>query len=171
MFMGEKIWLGPVMDQERATLFQWRNDPVLAAFSGAFRQIDEAAFTQWLAGTHFPLPRVLMVIRSSVTSEPLGYLEIYNIDGVARSAEFGIVIADPANRGRGYGAEATQLAIGFCWRELDLQRLALRVVGDNPAATRLYLKTGFQHEGVLRRAAFVDGRFLDVTVMAILREV
>ncbi len=101
----------------------------------------------------------------------VGYLELYNIDVVALSAEFGILIADPDNRGQGYGLEATQLALDYCWRGLNLQRVALRVVGDNPAAAQMYAKAGFETEGVLRRAAHVDDRFLDVAVMAILREV
>ena len=170
VIMGDKVWLGPVMDQEKTALLQWLNDPELAAFSGAFRAMDEAAFADWLSGARSPLPRVLFVIRSSATSAPLGYVEIYHIDANARSAEFGILIADPANRGQGFGGEATRLALAFCWDHLDLQRVALRVVGDNPAATHMYAKAGFQPEGVLRRAAHINGRFLDVAVMAILRD-
>ena len=70
MIMGEKVWLGPVMDTEKAILFQWRNDRTLANFSGAFRPIDESEFAEWLSGAKFALPRLLFVIRSSITSEP-----------------------------------------------------------------------------------------------------
>jgi RimJ/RimL family protein N-acetyltransferase len=43
------------------------------------------------------------------------------------------------------------------------------VVGDNPRAVRVYDKAGFEVEGVMRRAAYVNGGYQDVTVMAALR--
>lgn len=169
MLAGQSIHLGPVLGKDMPFLFLWRNDRKLAIASGPYRPMDEAVFTEWVAGTKLSLPRVLFVIRSNQTAEPIGYVEIYNIDMITRSAEFGICIGDAANRGRGFGREATRLALGFCWNDLHIQRLSLRVIGDNPAALALYRSVGFETEGRLRKAAFVDGGFQDVSVMAILR--
>ncbi len=61
------------------------------------------------------------------------------------------------------------MALRFCWRELNLQRVSLSVLSNNPWARHVYAKAGFEIEGTLRRASFSDGQFHDVTVMAILR--
>ena len=41
---------------------------------------------------------------------------------------------------------------------------------DNKRAQRSYEKAGFRHEGTLRHGHFVDGRFMDVERMALLRD-
>ena len=55
-------------------------------------------------------------------------------------------------------------------RELNLQRVGLYVFGDNPGAIRAYARAGFEVEGVLRRAAYIDGAYSDITVMGCLRD-
>jgi len=51
-----------------------------------------------------------------------------------------------------------------------LHKLYLRVISDNQRAIRSYEKAGFEIEGVLKDDIFVDGKFCDVTRMAIIRE-
>lgn len=53
---------------------------------------------------------------------------------------------------------------------LALERVTLRIHGDNPAAVRCYVAAGFTVEGVLRRAAFLNGRRVDVTLMGAVRD-
>jgi RimJ/RimL family protein N-acetyltransferase len=88
---------------------------------------------------------------------------------VHRCAEFGIRIGSEANRGKGYGKEATALALSFCWNHLNLNRVQLIVFGHNARAARVYAAAGFEREGLLRRAAFVDGAWVDLVIMAVLR--
>ena len=169
MLIGERVNLGAVVGKDMAALFQWRNNRELSILGGHYRPVDEAVFTEWVAGAKFVLPRVLFVIRKNEASEPIGYTEIYNIEAASGCAEFGIAVADPANRRRGYGSEATRLALDYCWNDLNLRRLSLRVVGDNLAALNMYAKAGFETEGLLRQGAYVDGAYRDVTLMAVLR--
>jgi RimJ/RimL family protein N-acetyltransferase len=74
-----------------------------------------------------------------------------------------------ANRGQGYGKEATALALAYCWNRLNLNRVQLVVFGHNARAARVYAAAGFEREGLLRRAAFVDGEWIDLVIMAVLR--
>jgi len=99
----------------------------------------------------------------------LGHLHISNIQPMFRSADIGLNIGDPGQRRQGYGREALKLAMGYCWGELNLQRVALTVLANNPWALHVYEKAGFEVEGRLRRATYVDGAFIDVMVMAALR--
>ena len=113
--------------------------------------------------------RVLFAIRRHGDLDLVGYLQLTNIQAVAGSADLGLLIGAAQDRGRGFGQEAVRLAAEFCWRDLNLQRLALTVVGANPGAVRAYEKAGFQREGLLRRAAYVNGPYQDVLVMGLLR--
>ena len=99
----------------------------------------------------------------------LGYIQLTEIHSVFRSAVIGIIIGDPANRGQGYGQEALTLCIGFCWKELNLQRLSLMIAGSNEPAMRAYKKAGFEQEGVLKRAIFANGVYMNATIMGLVR--
>ncbi len=43
------------------------------------------------------------------------------------------------------------------------------IVGKNGPATRAYKKAGFEQEGVLKRAIFANGVYMDATIMGLLR--
>jgi diamine N-acetyltransferase len=59
--------------------------------------------------------------------------------------------------------------VRLAWEELDLHKLWLIVRKDNRAAQAMYLKQGFDFEGVLRDEYHVGGRFHDMVRMAVLR--
>ena len=86
-----------------------------------------------------------------------------------RSAEIGIRIGAEKDRGLGYGKEALALAVEFCWSHLNLNRLQLVVFKHNERAVSAYRSTGFKKEGLLRKAAFIDGAWVDIVLMAALR--
>ena len=170
MLIGDTVCLGPVLAGDAPQLFNWRNTLALAHADGAYRPMDEAGFTAWLAAFATDPGRVLFALRARTDLRLMGYLQLTDIQPAARVAELGVLIGDPADQGRGFGRQAVALAAGFCWRDLNLQRLTLRVIGDNPRAVAAYAKAGFAIEGVMRRAAYADGAYRDVTIMGLLRE-
>jgi RimJ/RimL family protein N-acetyltransferase len=70
---------------------------------------------------------------------------------------------------KGYGTSMLRALINLAWEELDLHKLWLIVRKDNRAAQAMYLKQGFDFEGVLRDEYHVGGRFHDMVRMAVLR--
>ena len=169
MLVGEKICLGPVLNSDIALLFNWFDTLEIVSASASYRPISEAKFNQWLAGAASDPSRVLFAIREKGDLRLLGHVHISNIQPTCRSADIGLGIGLGSDRGQGYGGEALTLAVSYCWRELNLQRVGLTVLSHNPRAMRLYERLGFQVEGRLRRATHVDGQFHDVIVMSILR--
>jgi len=169
MLIGQKVCLGPVLQTDGAAFFGWLNSLELVHANGPYRPMDQARFDQWFGGISHDPARAVFAIRRQGDLRLMGYVQLINIQQAARTAELGILIGAPSDRGQGFGQEAVAMAVRFGWRDLNLQRISLFVVGENPAAVRVYVKAGFQVEGVLRRASYVDGAFRDITVMAILR--
>jgi putative acetyltransferase len=62
-----------------------------------------------------------------------------------------------------------EAAISRAW-EKGMTRIELTVRTDNQVARVLYEQLGFKHEGVNRRAFFLDGQYYDSHTMARLRE-
>jgi RimJ/RimL family protein N-acetyltransferase len=67
--------------------------------------------------------------------------------------ELGVVLYDPADRGRGYGAEAVALLTGWLFEQQGAARVQAGTAVGNLAMRRVLERVGFTCEGVMR--AFV----------------
>ena len=100
----------------------------------------------------------------------IGGTGLFNFNWPSRSAVFGISIYDPKNWGKGYGQEATNLALGFAFNTLNLNRVELCTFDFNKRAQKCYKSVGFTEVGRRRKARFVDGEYRDDLIMDILRD-
>lgn len=105
-------------------------------------------------------------MRKNPTEPAIGIIQFIDIHPVHRAAELTTRIGVEADRGQGYGTEAVALALDFARRDLNLNRVWLRVYATNKPAMRIYQKTGFVEEGVMRKAAWINGAWVDQIVMA-----
>jgi diamine N-acetyltransferase len=99
---------------------------------------------------------------------PIGTIGLFELDLVNGSAGLGISIGAAADRGKGHGTDMLRAILGFGFGFLRLERIWLDVYQMNEGARRVYERVGFVREGVLRHAAFREGRYLDLDRMAIL---
>jgi [ribosomal protein S5]-alanine N-acetyltransferase len=169
MIVGDAVVLGPILPVDVPSLFQWADDPEDARLNEPYRPHNwqrQEAF--WLNAEGDP-QRVFFAIRARSGPDIIGYVQILQIDAIHRSAVLGIRIGDRGERGKGRGREALALAIRYCWDQLNLSRLALSVFAGNDRAMALYEALGFREEGRLRQACFIDGAWIDVVLMALLR--
>lgn len=72
-------------------------------------------------------------------------------------------------QGKGIGTALMQAAIELAEKWLNISRLELEVYVDNEPAVHLYKKFGFEIEGRMKQDSFRDGEYVDVYVMARLR--
>jgi RimJ/RimL family protein N-acetyltransferase len=169
MLVGSKVCLGPLLRTDGPVIFGWRNSLDVMRLDWCYRPNDQTGFEDWFNNAGKDPSRVVFAIRRREDMEFVGYIQIVNINSAFRSAEIGIMIGSEANRGQGYGKDALRLCVDFCWQELNLQRLSLALVADNPAALNAYARSGFEREGLLRRSVYSRGQFKDVILMALLR--
>lgn len=80
-----------------------------------------------------------------------------------------IYIGSKEYRNKGYGEEAMRLILEYCFINLHTERVTLDHFSGNDIAARLYLKLGFQNEGVARNGAKKNGKYYDLHIMSILR--
>ena len=99
----------------------------------------------------------------------VGRIVLGDIEDGWKAEVWRIYIADKNLRGKGYGKQAMEAVLGYCFDMLDLQRVYLDHYTGNPAA-QLYLSLGFTYEGVLRRNCRKPGVLYDVHLMSMLRD-
>lgn len=80
-----------------------------------------------------------------------------------------IYIGDLDYRGKGLGQQSMEAIMKYCFDELKFERLYLDHYTGNPAS-QLYLKLGFQYEGVLRSNCRKNGILYDVHLMSMLKD-
>ena len=78
--------------------------------------------------------------------------------------EMGICLL-PEYRDKGIGAKLIKKTIKKA-KEKGIKRIELEVISDNRNALSLYLKLGFQIEGLKKKALLLDGKYKDDYIMS-----
>jgi diamine N-acetyltransferase len=98
--------------------------------------------------------------------EPVGLVELIEINMIHRHGEFQIIIA-PQCQGHGYAKQATALAIRYAFNVLNLRKLFLYVDCENEKAIHIYEQCGFKLEAELEEEFFSNGAYRSVKRMCI----
>ena len=167
--VGETVALGPLRPDDSPLLFEWINDRELVTLSAPFRLVSPEEHDAWFAAVRARSGMKIFGIRLRDGDRLVGSCQLHSIDPEHRAAELQIRIGAADARGRGVGGEATRLLLRYAFDELDLHRVFLHVFEGNEPARRLYERVGFRTEGVLRQAARIEGEWVDVVLMAMLR--
>lgn len=169
-YMGDRIEFRPLELSDEPQLRRWVNDPIVRACLLHRGPISALREREWIEAQGKSPSDYVFGIVARDEDRLIGTTGLHQINPVTRSAVFGLMIGERAYQNRGYGTEATRLALKYAFRELNLNRVALSVFADNWRAIRVYQKCGFQHEGCLRQAQYRNGRYVDAYRFAILRE-
>jgi RimJ/RimL family protein N-acetyltransferase len=170
---GSRVRLRGLRDDDLPTLVRWWQDPELGALQmTSVVPASEAAgrelFARWSANQDTDVG--FSVETLPTTGEPavlVGHLGLFDVRPKARSATFAIGLG-AGHLGRGYGTDATRLAVSYGFREMNLHRIQLTTLAFNERASAAYRKAGFREEGRRRDAVFHDGAYHDEILMSVL---
>ncbi len=164
--------LRPIEFKDAERIFQFFNDPEIYQSLGGFR-IGMSRFdvNKWIESHSTQNANDLIWAISDLGDDTyLGHVGLYKVDYRIGSAEFGIMIGDKERWGKGIAKEILKFIIKFGFLELNLHRIELSVLANNLRALRLYESFGFVKEGVLRQYQYKNGQYIDLIIMAILRQ-
>jgi RimJ/RimL family protein N-acetyltransferase len=170
--MGTKptIVLAPLMKRDLPSLFAFINDRETVLFNAPYRPVSEPDHEAWFDRFARRKDVVIFGIRLMPGDQLIGTCQLHSIHTVHRSAELQIRIGKAENRNKGHGTEATRRLLDVAFKDLNLNRIYLHVFSTNKFAIRMYEKMGFSLEGTLRQAAFINGRYIDILVMGMLKD-
>ncbi|WP_167784714.1 GNAT family N-acetyltransferase [Ramlibacter rhizophilus] len=160
--------LRPLRDEDSDTLFRWINDRETVVFNAPFHPVTRADHERWFERVRRDPSLRIFAIDEVPGGRLVGSAQLLDISPLHRSAQLQIRIGEADARGRGIGTEAVRLLLAQAWGELGLHRVALTVRADNARAIRAYEKCGFVREGLLRDAALIEGRYVDLVCMGVL---
>ena len=165
---GERVALGPLHRGLLPRIERWYNE---------FRTVDlggddpRPRSAESIAATWEPLLRgeredwIGFAIYALPDLRPIGIANIRDFSNPHGTAEFGITIGDAADRGQGFGTEATRLLLDYAFTVLGVHNIWLDTPAYNAGAIRAYEKAGFREIGRRRGARTLAGTRYDVVLM------
>lgn len=164
-----KIALTPLTLADALIMFDWINNREQVLFNAPYKPISEFQHQSWFESIQKRNDLVIFGIRLLKNNQLIGSCQLHSINYIHRCAELQIRIGEVAEQGKGYGTEAVKLLLQFAFQDLNLNRVYLHVFSHNSVAIKLYHKIGFIQEGRLRQSAYIDGKYLDIIIMGLLR--
>ena len=172
MIYGERIRFRHAEREDLPTFVGWINDPEVRAGISLYLPMSLASEELWFENMLKRPPDeqpLCIEIQANKAWKMIGNCGYFNIEAINRAAEFGIMIGEKSEWDKGYGTETMQLLLKHGFETLNLNRVYLRVYETNSRAIRSYEKSGYVVEGHLREAQYLDGKYVNVVMMSVLR--
>jgi len=99
--------------------------------------------------------------------EFIGTVGTHKVDWLNRKVEIGYWIAVKF-QGKGIITDACRALIDYSFDELELNRVEIHCAEGNLKSCAIPKRLGFEFEGIRREGQFLDGRYLDIHVYAML---
>jgi diamine N-acetyltransferase len=168
MIRGKRAILRAIERQDLPNYVEWLNDPEVLEYFGRYKPLSLAEEEQWYEEMLQDPKTCSFAVE--LDGQHVGGAGFNSIDGRNASAEVGLFIGLPALWDQGLGFDVLQTLLRFGFRQMNLNRIYLRVFARNERAVHVYEKLGFKHEGRWRQAEFRNGEYQDLLWMGILRE-
>jgi UDP-4-amino-4,6-dideoxy-N-acetyl-beta-L-altrosamine N-acetyltransferase len=157
--------LRPIGEADLGVVLEWRNAPQLRAVMYTSREISRAEHTEWFKRLQLDPSRRTWIFEAD--SEPMGVINLTNIDMASGEAHWGFYGRPGAPKGS--GVRLGRLALAAAFYELGLSRLIGEVLASNEASLRFHRKLGFQHERILKEHHRDGDAVHDVHVFSLTR--
>lgn len=181
LLVGELIRLRALEPIDLDRLYRWENDTSIWSVSGTMAPFSRFVLEEFVNQAHQDIytnkQLRLMIELKYVTDEDdddgmkaIGCVDIFEFDPRNKRAGLGILIADRADRGKGYATEALHLVLEYSFQVLDLHQLYCNVRIDNESSVALFKKSGFEITGLKQDWIHENGRFVDEYTMQLVRK-
>ncbi len=150
MFLTERINLRMVEPKDATMLLLWENNPEnwkvtdtevpfsLHAIQLLIEQQQQIRTTGQLR---------MMICLNDSSQDPVGAIDLYDVDFRNKNASVGILIGEKQNRGKGYAKDALKLMIKYAHNNLSLYNLVCSIHATNEESIHLFESIGFQKVG------------------------
>lgn len=171
--MKKTVYFRTFEEEDADLIYQWMNDDELKELSvGLNRRMSHEEVVEWVRSRkdHHNY-YVYWAICSSDNHKMIGYASIVNIHYINSSAETGaIMIADPDYNDGTAWIESVLFMFEYAFERLNLHRLYGQSILGHKISNMVEPLMFMQQEGVLRQAAYKNGRYYDLSYAGILRE-
>lgn len=166
---GERVWLRPMEIGDAVALARSSHQEEETAYTGARVPVSVMAFRRWIEDLD-ELAHVFAICRTGEDA-CIGIVSVRAIDMVNGTAETGIGLFHPEDRGKGLGYEAKRLLLDYAFDVLGLHAVSCTIASVNTRSIRAVERQGYRYAGRLTSAVMTTGgRVCDDLVYDMTRE-
>ncbi|TVR77524.1 MAG: N-acetyltransferase [Chitinophagaceae bacterium] len=164
----ERLQLVPLGINHLSSVYvNWMNDPEVNAYleSGGDYTLDK--LNEFLLNVE-KSSILFWAIHIKENGKHIGNIKIDPINFRHKYGEYGIMMGEKKEWGKGYAKEASLSVIMYCFsKDIDLRKVNLGVRSNNESAVQLYKKLGFTVEGVYKKHVITKLGYDDILRMAL----
>ncbi|MCC8145068.1 MAG: GNAT family N-acetyltransferase [Bacteroidales bacterium] len=169
---NDKIILRALEPEDLDALYKWENDSSLWNYGSTLAPYSKFALREYLSGSTqdiFQSRQLRLMIEEKASGKAIGTIDLYDFDALNLRAGIGILL-DAEYRNKGFGYHALELMKEYAFRFLLLKQLYAYVPEPNVPSYKLFKKSGYLENGLLKSwVKTVDG-FMNVYFMQQINE-
>lgn len=143
---NEGIRLRAVEPEDLELLYRWENDEANWKQSNNFAPYSRFILKKYISGSGksiYETGQLRLMIDVMPEQRTVGSIDLFDFDHFNKRAGIGILIADPADRKKGYASAALSCLINYTFETLGLHQLWCNILENNPESMNLFEGHGF----------------------------
>lgn len=156
---GSEVYLRALEPEDLEFVYSIENDTSLWELSDTQTPYSRFLIKQYLENAQqdiFEAKQLRLAICDS-KDNTIGLIDVFDFDTKNKRAGIGILIQNENNRNRGYGKEALELLVNYCFQTLHLHQVYANISEPNTASLKLFETNGFNKIGLKKDWSF-DGK-------------
>lgn len=170
--MTNTVYFRSFEEEDANLIYKWMNDDHLKSLSiGLNRRICRDEAIEWVKARmrHNPY-QVWWAICAVDSNKMIGYISLTDIHYVNSSANFsGIVIGDEDYNDGFAWIESYLFVYEYAFERLNINRVYGESIIDHKLSTTIGRAFFSKREGILRQAAYKNGKYYDVCIGSLLK--
>ncbi|MDQ1297075.1 MAG: diamine N-acetyltransferase [Bacteroidota bacterium] len=160
----EKVRLRALEPEDLELLYEWENNDSYWVISNTVAPFSKYTLKRYMENSHksiYETGQLRLMIDIFEEKKTIGTIDIFDFDPFHKRAGIGILIADEANRRKGYASMALKCLITYCFKTLLLHQLYCNILANNCESIDLFKKVGFTKAGIKKEWVKVADGYLD----------
>ena len=170
MLKGEKVVLRPMQPDDIARQHEFNQDLELYGLMGEAPRVSPLERAQAFCESCAKPDDNLAPFAIEADGKYIGHCALRNLHNRYGNLDLTVMIGDRAYWGRGYGRDAIRLLLKYGFHYLGARRIVLTTHAKNERAQRCFRACGFVEDGRPRQVVWIEGEYIDLVDMSLLRE-
>lgn len=169
---GNKVYLRALEPEDLDFVHTLENTEEFWEVSATQTPYSRFLIKQYLENAHrdiYDIKQLRLVICDLQDNE-VGLIDVFDFEPKDQRAALGILIADPSERGKGYGAEALKLLCNYCFTHLAMHQVYANITEGNETSVKLFENLGFQRVGVKKEWTHSEDGFKDEILYQLIKK-
>lgn len=155
--------LRAIVPEDKEFFIKWHNDQKMRNCIGGIFPFTERTFEDVCRTSEQNTPPHIWFALCH-EDELIGVAGLHNVRYIQGNAEVAVMIGNQEYRNMGLGCRFLAMMEQYAFDMLNLHRLYAHIYPENTDSRHLFEKNNYVLEGVLREAAFWNGKYRDIMV-------